>query len=77
MNILAAKLIVVCTVTWFDVNQYKHVEQRTGTVLREGKRGYQERIYVDFGSNVPFSPQVQWVDENDCLYTKLPEVKRD
>ena len=67
-------LIVICTVIWLDMNQYKHVEQRTGTVLREGTKGYQERLYVDFGPKVPFTPQVRWVDENACLYTKLPET---
>lgn len=68
-------LIVICTVIWLDLNQYRHVEQRTGIVLKEGVKAYQEQIYVDFGPKVTFTPQVRWVDENECLYTHLEELK--
>jgi len=66
---------VICTVSFADETGYLHVVSATGFVIKEGAKGMQERLYVNFGEKAPFNPKVIWVDENDCLYEQDTDTK--
>lgn len=62
---------VLCTVVVVLADGYRDVRQMDGIVVKEGRSGFNETLYVDFGEEMP-SPQVRWIHENDCKYYEDP-----